>query len=327
MENEDNLRDGVFKSRLTDITNRPPRRPISSISGDDGNSQFTKKVCLGVENLVKKKCQSQLVSAQTHPNNKGKTLLKPKGKDPLFKLPFCSDAFTQNVSSQNMNLPSDVSEEQNLLGGGGNSVGFGEKGQGRPSTEGFINRAIESDDMALTIWHQASDVTDNLASSKCATMELPTNSASGGSKFPGLERCAQLKGDGAANSTVAGGDLLKNCSCSFCSKAAYMWSDLHYQDVKGRLSAVKYSQKEASMIFQKFSGLEDTVIDDQQSSTESFKLELSLMHQWKSLFAHMENAFVQESSQLESSLETLKDLRKNCKDDLELSGNSQFDNH
>ncbi|KAJ1412844.1 hypothetical protein SESBI_19990 [Sesbania bispinosa] len=210
MESEDNFSDRVLKTRpvLTDVTNRPAKRPFSLISGDDGGSQFVKQVCSGVENLVKKKCLLQF-GAHSHQNNNENVLSQSKGKQPCFK------------------LPSDGREEQNLLGIGvvsasneeGSVLGFGEKdrGQERPPNEGFIKRDIESGD------EREHCVAENLGSPKCGAraVELPSISASRDSKFPGLERCSGFKGDGgAANSDVAGGDLdlLKNCTCSFCSK-------------------------------------------------------------------------------------------------------------
>jgi len=54
------------------------------------------------------------------------------------------------------------------------------------------------------------------------------------------------------------------------------------------------------MIIQKFSGLEDTVAHGQHQSEESLELELSLVHQWKSLFLQMQDMYAQESSQLVS---------------------------
>ncbi|XP_065859030.1 uncharacterized protein [Euphorbia lathyris] len=93
-----------------------------------------------------------------------------------------------------------------------------------------------------------------------------------------LDRCTTLKGDdhGCANFSAGGADLLKACNCSFCIKAAYIWSDLHYQDIRGRLGA-----------------------------------------QWQSLFHHMEETFVHESNQLQPGFVALKDLREQCKTDLE----------
>lgn len=66
------------------------------------------------------------------------------------------------------------------------------------------------------------------------------------------------------------------------------------------LLALKKSQKDASNAVQKLSEIKDSVMPDQQSSSESSKLELALMHQWKSLFDFMENTFAEESRQLVS---------------------------
>ncbi|KAK7358956.1 hypothetical protein VNO77_00898 [Canavalia gladiata] len=261
MEGEDNCSDEVSKTRpvLTDITNRPAKRPFSLISGDDGDSQYKKQGYLGLENLVKKKCQFQF-GEQSESRNKDKILLPPKDKEPCFKLPSRSDTSL----SQKLNLSNHGNEEQNPLV-------VGEKGEER-STSGH---AIESGNRDLSV--------ANLELPQCGAVEIPTISASSDAKFPGLERCSQLKSDDAgANSIHDVQDLLKSCTCSFCTKA------------------LKKSQKEASMIVQKFSGLKDAVMHDLQRSDESSELESSLMLQWKSLFVHMENTYAQESSQLVS---------------------------
>ncbi|XP_057421460.1 uncharacterized protein LOC130715383 [Lotus japonicus] len=326
MSSEDNFSDGVVKPQprpvLSDVTNLRAKRPFSSISADDGDSRFTKK-----------KVQSKLgVQAQQGRSNKDKVVVsQQKGQNPCLELPFCGDDSLGNVSSQesNLQLPSGGLEEKNLLGGavvsGPTEVPvavLGEIGQGRPLNEGFIDRGIESGQRDVR-------AVDNLGSPKCGgrAVELPTMSDSCDSRFPGLERCSVLQGNAGPTSAAAAADLLKSCTCSFCSKAAHIWSDLHYQDVKGRLSALKKSQKDASNAVQKLSEIKDSVMPDQQSSSESSKLELALMHQWKSLFDFMENTFAEESRQLESSFETLKDLRDNCKNDLDSTDNTHFDNH
>ncbi|WJX47598.1 hypothetical protein P8452_34267 [Trifolium repens] len=288
MESEDNFTDRVFKPRaaLTDVTNRPSKRSLSSIYDDDG-----------VDNLAKKKCLSK----------------EDKGKNLCVELPELP--LSGNNSSQEPSLPSagtgtDDSNDSFAV--------FCQKSPGRSQNEGFIDRGIEHD--------------DNLESSKCAGdgMELPIGS---GSKFQGLERCSGLKGHGDADSNAhVGGDVgiefVKNCTCSFCTKAAHIWSDLHYQDVKGRLTALRKSQKEARLVVQKFSGISDThnIIHEQQGGVDPSDLESALMHQWKSLFVHMENILGHESRQLESSFERLKDLRENCKNDLDLANNSNSGN-
>lgn len=133
----------------------------------------------------------------------------------------------------------------------------------------------------------------------------------------GLERCTTLKGDGGCN-LAAGMDLLKHCSCSFCTKAAYIWSDLHYQDVKGRISVIAKSQKEASSLAQNYSLENDMGGHAQESLTNVAQLETDLMSHWRSLFLQMEDIFSSEGSQLQNNFLALKDLREDYKMNLEM---------
>ncbi|KAG5155323.1 hypothetical protein JHK82_013292 [Glycine max] len=281
MGSNDSFGDRIFKTRshLADVTNRPAKRPFSLVSGDGGDLQFTKLIRLGVENLAKEKNQMQF-GAQAHLNNV--VLLQPKEKHPIL-LPF-----SDSHSFQDPIFLKEGMEEHNTLDL--ENFKFGEKGEGIVATDS----AVESGGKVIC------DV-ENLGSPKRGTEQMPTISASNDSNFLGLKPCS---------SSVTEAADVKSCTCSFCSKAAYIWSDLHYQDAKGRLSAIKKSQKEAKMIIQKFSGLEDTIMHDQHRSEESLKLEFSLVHQWKSLFLEIQNMYTQESSQLESSFETLKILRE-----------------
>ncbi|GAB4847301.1 hypothetical protein Ancab_026345 [Ancistrocladus abbreviatus] len=133
-----------------------------------------------------------------------------------------------------------------------------------------------------------------------------------------LERCTTLKGDGSS-SWSSSFDSLKGCSCSFCMKAAYIWSDLHYQDINGRLSALMKSQKEANNLAQRFCGENEIGRKGQENSNQSSKLETDLMNMWKSLFLRTEEMFVKESSQLENSYLGLKDMRENFRMDLDMT--------
>jgi hypothetical protein len=56
------------------------------------------------------------------------------------------------------------------------------------------------------------------------------------------------------------------------------------------------------LVVQKFSGISDThnIIHEQQGGVDPSDLESALMHQWKSLFVHMENILGHESRQLVS---------------------------
>ncbi|CAA3008405.1 Hypothetical predicted protein [Olea europaea subsp. europaea] len=56
------------------------------------------------------------------------------------------------------------------------------------------------------------------------------------SRVFGLERCSELKRGNECANMSGEIDLIKACSCSFCTKAAYIWLDLHYQDTKARIS-------------------------------------------------------------------------------------------
>ncbi|PWA98133.1 hypothetical protein CTI12_AA004270 [Artemisia annua] len=103
----------------------------------------------------------------------------------------------------------------------------------------------------------------------------------------GFEKCVGQKGDGVSSMCM---DMIKECPCSFCIKAAYLWSDLLYQDTKGRIAAIKKSQKEAALLVHQSSR---NAVRDFSSNLES-----DLTGRWKSLFLHMEDIFVLESSQL-----------------------------
>ncbi|KAJ4798727.1 DNA-directed RNA polymerase subunit beta [Rhynchospora pubera] len=117
--------------------------------------------------------------------------------------------------------------------------------------------------------------------------------------------------------------LEKSCNCSFCVKAAYMWTDLHYQDTRGRLSALKRSRRLARMLEGKLHAQHFNRKAVGDSSKQASKMESELMHQWRSLFLHSEHIFSRETSDLHSTLLHLEVLRENCKRDLNsVSGGS-----
>ncbi|KAL0718461.1 hypothetical protein Bca4012_067783 [Brassica carinata] len=107
------------------------------------------------------------------------------------------------------------------------------------------------------------------------------------------------------NHDMVADDELRSCSCSFCLKAAYIWSDLNYQDIKGRLSVLKKSQKETSTLIQR------------NGKGEPTDVEFDVMGQWTSLFLNMDGILARESSRLQDSFVAMKELRENCKIDLE----------
>ncbi|CAH8326773.1 unnamed protein product [Eruca vesicaria subsp. sativa] len=108
------------------------------------------------------------------------------------------------------------------------------------------------------------------------------------------------------NHDMEADDELRSCSCSFCLKAAYIWSDLNYQDIKGRLSVLKKSQKETSNLIRR-NGNEGEPTD----------VEFDVMGQWTSLFLNMDGILAREGRHLQDSFVAMKELRENCKIDLE----------
>ncbi|KAL0709296.1 hypothetical protein Bca4012_016274 [Brassica carinata] len=135
-----------------------------------------------------------------------------------------------------------------------------------------------------------------------------------------MSRCSNVNKEEEEHVGVTMGDdddLIKSCSCSFCLKAAYIWSDLHYQDIKGRLSALKKSQKVASNLIQRNDREKPTDLHALVNSVGAAKLESDLMGQWRSLFLSMGDILAHESNHLQNSFTTMKDLREDCKIDLE----------
>ncbi|KAL2906016.1 ATP-dependent 6-phosphofructokinase [Bienertia sinuspersici] len=117
----------------------------------------------------------------------------------------------------------------------------------------------------------------------------------------GLERCTALKGDGGCSSGAA----------------AYIWSDLHYQDVKGRISVLEKSEKGASDLAQKYNVGNEMGSHAQENVNDVEQLESDLMNKWRSLFHHMEDIFANEGSQLKDHFLALKDLREDFKMNVE----------
>ncbi|TVU28557.1 hypothetical protein EJB05_20079 [Eragrostis curvula] len=109
----------------------------------------------------------------------------------------------------------------------------------------------------------------------------------------------------------------KSCACSFCTKAAFMWTDLHYQDARSRLSVLKKSIKRARSLESKTRGNEYAANATMYNSGRAAEMEFELSQQQRSLFLYTENVLVRESTQLHSAFVKLKKLRENCKTDLE----------
>ncbi|CAA0823591.1 Unknown protein [Striga hermonthica] len=124
-----------------------------------------------------------------------------------------------------------------------------------------------------------------------------------------------------------GTEPTRSCSCSFCTKAGYMWLDLNYQDIKARVSALKKSQKEASILAERIIRSKSIERRGAESFTRPSKLESDLMYQWVSLFQHTAGVMEEESNQLEGRLLPLNDLREKCKRDLESIGGERSEKH
>ncbi|KAH6784422.1 hypothetical protein C2S52_009381 [Perilla frutescens var. hirtella] len=137
------------------------------------------------------------------------------------------------------------------------------------------------------------------------------------SRVFGIDKSTELKEDECGHMTL-GTNAIKACSCSFCTKAAYIWLDLHQKDIKARLSALKKSQKDASILAERSCMIKVNEKHGSESVTRSSKMESHLMHQWRSLFQHMSNIWEAESNQLEASLLPLNNLRDKCKAEMEL---------
>ncbi|WOG97366.1 hypothetical protein DCAR_0416706 [Daucus carota subsp. sativus] len=334
MMSGENSCDEVSKKRsaLGDVTNLVGKRGLSEISGGDfedrKKGKSVKQVCLEVENVGKKE---SLAEGGVN-KDRGKEVLDCLGVCPgadepnskfISEVPklLKNDFLHGGVEDINRNV-ADVSRESCVSGipkptspavldsvdvGGDPAKDEGVGSQGEQSTTVFEQFDTDVDENELG--------DENLDSGKSESVDYLRFPESQESRSCGLERCVGFKGDGLSDSPV-GIDLIKACTCSFCTKAAYIWSDLHYQDIKGRLAALKKSQKEANILAERSTKIRAANIHGQETPDVS-ELQSSLRGQWRSLFAHMEEIFGQESSQLESNLYTLKDLRDNCKTELE----------
>ncbi|KAM7513645.1 hypothetical protein LguiA_003228 [Lonicera macranthoides] len=327
---EDKYSDGVSKTRpaLGDVTNRVTKRGFSQISGTSdvksGNGYgenlknkevISKKACGGEENYRKQGCASTRACVSPYTCSeinslKGNVISSISKIQTEIKKPDSPNCCS-NIGCENkdfLDARGERCEEEGISS---------EVAQGNSLIEQLGNSFSLNDGNDLNL--------DDLDSTKCGSIEFSRLPESQESRASGLERCVGLKGDGpdGCSDSNAGVDLIKSCSCSFCTKAAYIWSDLHYQDIKGRIAALKKSQKEANVLVQR--SLRSQGIEQHHglgNSNKISKLESDLMGQWRSLFLHMEDIFGRENSQLESSLFTLKDLRDNCKTELESTNGS-----
>ncbi|KAM7517444.1 hypothetical protein LguiB_016406 [Lonicera macranthoides] len=342
---EDKYSDGVSKTRpaLGDVTNRVTKRGFSQISGTSdvksGNGYgenlknkevISKKACGGEENYRKQGCASTRACVSPYTCSeinslKGNVISSISKIQTEIKKPDSPNCCL-NIGCENkdfLDARGERCEEEGISS---------EVAQGNSLIEQLGNSFSLNDGNDLNL--------DDLDSTKCGSIEFSRLPESQESRASGLERCVGLKGDGpdGCSDSNAGVDLIKSCSCSFCTK------DLHYQDIKGRIAGelvymsivglfrafdfgfslnYRLSQKEANVLVQR--SLRSQGIEQHHglgNSNKISKLESDLMGQWRSLFLHMEDIFGRENSQLESSLFTLKDLRDNCKTELESTNGS-----
>ncbi|CAN8251561.1 unnamed protein product [Cochlearia groenlandica] len=306
---------------LSDMTNVPSKRGISSIlsdlllkSGDDSGKpvaqregsgvKFSKRLCLVVDDLVKE-------NTRTGDTNDGSS----------------SDDKHSLADFENFDL-ADVKESQ----GETNAVDIGVRhSKGDDAMVELSQRECEKDsnmtdilsqtddvkaeDVAMTVFSSSNSESDEMMATE--VMGLMPNSRT----IKPLNRCSAV--GNIVNHNMGADDELNSCSCSFCLKAAYIWSDLHYQDIKGRLSVLKKSQKEASSLIQRNGKEKPSYIHGFVNSTN---VECDPMGQWTSLFLNMEGILARESSHLNSFV-AMKELRENCKFDLERSTKTPQNNN
>ncbi|XP_076928002.1 uncharacterized protein LOC143591793 [Bidens hawaiensis] len=256
------------RSALGDVTNQVLKRGFSFISNSDVKSGVDFKKDESFR-PAKKQC--------TRKENNGEEVTECEIKE------TCPPGVRQNAA------PTSLFSDAEL----GHGIPLGENG---PDVI-VETQEDERTDLALV---DGNDVSlDNLDSSKDEYLDCSRFFESQESKC-GLEKCA----DGFSSECM---DMIKACPCSFCIKAACLWSDLHYQDIKGRIAAIKKSQKEATILVNRNSK------DVARNFEKVSNLESDLTGRWKSLFVHMEDIFIREGTQLEASLSTLKEVIDNCK--------------
>ncbi|XP_009112170.1 uncharacterized protein LOC103837564 isoform X1 [Brassica rapa] len=268
---------------LCDMTIVPSKRGLSSIlsdfllkSGDDSGKtfaregsgvKFSKRLCLVVDDLVKE-------STRSTDTNDG-SLVVDADSENLKE----SQGETNAVDGIRVGDDAVVELSQRECDNKGSNVAD------------FASQtdAVTGEDLKETLYGSSNRESDDRLAMVATegTGVLPVDSV------------------GIVNHDMEADDELRSCSCSFCLKAAYIWSDLNYQDIKGRLSVLKKSQKETSSLIQR------------NSKEEPTDVEFDVMGQWTSLFLNMNDILAREGSRLQDSFVAMKELRENCKIDLE----------
>lgn len=288
---------------LCDMTNVPSKRGISSIlgdfllkSGDDAGKtvaregsgvKFSKRLCLVVDDLVKE-------STRTSDAN--------DGSSDDDKISF-GDSPAVDADSENF----DVKESQGETNAVDTAVELSQRECDKDSNVADFSSQtdpVAGEDLTMTLFSSSNcESDDRLATVAAEGTGLLASSET--IKPFNMSRCS------AVDNNMDADDELKSCSCSFCLKAAYIWSDLHYQDIKGRLSVLKKSQKEASSLIRRNGKGRPTDVYGSENSNNSTNVEFDVMGQWTSLFLNMEGILARESSHLQDSFVTMKELREN----------------
>ncbi|KAL1215479.1 hypothetical protein V5N11_021904 [Cardamine amara subsp. amara] len=293
---------------LCDMTNLPTKRGISSILGDllsksGDNSvktvarepsgvKFSKRLCLVVDDLVK---ESTRTSDTTN-----------EGSSPDDKISFDGD-------SENF----DVKESQ----GETNAVDMGvEPSKGdvsdavKETCEKDSNMNVCASQTDATIGEDLAVAVFSSSNGEGAGLLLPSSQTV---KSFNMNRCSNVDGMGIVNHDMEADNELRSCPCSVCLKAAFIWSDLQYQDIKGRLSVLKKSQKEACILIQRNGKAKPMDVYGSENSNNSTNQESDFMGQWTSLFLNMEGILARENNHLQNSFVAMKELRENHKINLE----------
>ncbi|KAJ8421976.1 hypothetical protein Cgig2_021458 [Carnegiea gigantea] len=223
------------------------------------------------------------------------------------------DTIKESIPSVTVAESSKVSHRNDVEGvkdcGGEETAVVSDSGENDCTQESLAMKVVTNETKTLDVDYLPSSQSESVVNLRLVELQ---------DKGPyGSDRCKLLKGDISSSSAI-GLDLLKSCSCSFCTKG--MRKLLIYGlTCIIRMSRAGY-EKEANNLAQRYSKENEKLRHRQQHSKKG--LENDLTSQWNSLFQHMGEMFVSESSQLQSYLLTLKDLREGFRNSGSICGSS-----
>uniref|UniRef100_A0A0D9VL50 Uncharacterized protein n=1 Tax=Leersia perrieri TaxID=77586 RepID=A0A0D9VL50_9ORYZ len=246
-------------------------------------------------------------------------------KENFVRSSIFREAKIQHMAAEAAGLLSKESDDVRNCATSLGSSGFHDKEQ-YSSLESEGGCEEEEDDMDsefVAYTRESSKMTTN--DGECLTQEETAGSSGNQKLLPSLDFTtgfddmpSNAQHQSLQNGGLEDADPTKSCACSFCLKAAFMWTDLNYQDSKGRLAALKKSIKFARSLGVRSQGNEYAGNAGRYNLKRVAEMEFELYQQQRSLFLHTENILIRESAQLHSSLVKLKELRENCKTDLEI---------